>query len=73
MEREITRENMVEKGCTISRDQNLRGGLVVDIGSRWARDDDGEDTVLHIRDNLLDLSFWLEWRYKEQRNGEGEL
>ena len=48
---------MIEEGSryTFSRDRNLRRQFLVGIWDRWAGNDDGEDTVLHIRDNLLDL------------------
>ena len=71
-ERERERENMVERGYSSSRDRNLHGRFLVGIGNRWTRDDDGEDAVLHIRDNLLDLSSQLERQHEEERNGEGE-
>ena len=44
----------------VLRNRDLCGGLWVGIGNRWPRNDDGQDTVLHVRDNLLNLSFPLE-------------
>ena len=56
---------MVERGYTSLRDRDLHGGLLVRIWNRWTRDDDGEDAVLHIRDDLLDLFSPLETRHNE--------
>ena len=60
-ETEVT-ENMVERrlGYTFLRDWDQCGRLLVGIGDRCSRHDDGEDTVLHVCDNLLDLSSLLE-------------
>ena len=64
--------NVVEERLryTFSRDRNLRGRLLVGIRDRWTGDDDGEDAVLHIRDNLLDLFPSSERQHKEERKGK---
>ena len=63
--------NMVEERLryTFSRDGNLRRRLLVGIGDRWAGNDDGEDAVLHIRDNILGLFPSSERQREEQRKG----
>lgn len=70
--REGWRENIIEKPYNFSQDRNLHGGLLVGIWNRRARDDDGENAVLHIRNNLLDLFSSLGSTQGEKK-GEGEL
>lgn len=69
MWRDIEQVNVVEEilRYTFSRNRNLRRRLLVGIGDRWAGNDDGENAVLHVRDNLLSLFSSSERQRKEQR------
>ena len=57
----VWKRSIIEKrlGSTFSRNRDLDGRLLIRVGSR-ARDDDSEDTILHVRDNFLGLSSLLD-------------